>query len=119
ERTGGGWRGGGLRVETTGVRTMTEPAYERLVIDSFADLITHEPQILRRIGDVPNGGHLFLVHPFLLLEEVGVDLSDAARREILDREPQLRSLSPVPYRALLRRNAPHPNFHLRLHPSFR
>jgi len=34
-----------------------------LAIESFDDLIAHEPEILQRISQLPNGGHLFLVHP--------------------------------------------------------
>jgi hypothetical protein len=48
-----------------------EPTAERLLIGSYAELLEHEREILRRIEDLPNGGKLFLIHPFLLLEDVG------------------------------------------------
>ena len=78
----------------------------RIEVDSLCELLEHEAEILRRIAAVPNGGNLFLAHPLLLLEDVGVALSDSARAEMLRREPALSGLSPTPYRALQR--TPHP-----------
>jgi hypothetical protein len=72
----------------------------RWPVDSFAELIELEQQILERIAEVPNGGYLFLLHPLMLLEQIGVVLSDDARTELLQREPELANLSPLPYVAL-------------------
>jgi hypothetical protein len=74
--------------------------WHRLEISSFEQLLEHEAVILERIKSVPNGGHLFMVHPFLLLYDVGVYLSEAARAEILRRETYLSALSELPYYAL-------------------
>jgi hypothetical protein len=71
-----------------------------LPIGSFAELMAHEQEILARIATITNGGNLFLINPFLLLEDAAVILSDEARRELLQREPSLSAVSPTPYRAL-------------------
>jgi hypothetical protein len=97
---------------------MSVQAPERLAIESFEDLVEHEREILQRINELPNGGHLFLIHPFMLLEDVGVVLSDEAKREILRRQPQLQSLSPTPYRILRRRSEPEPHLRVRVHGLF-
>lgn len=73
---------------------------ERLVISTYAELLKHEKEILRRIEAVPNGGNLFLIHPFLLFEDIGVVLSEKAKTDILAVEPRLSGLSSVPYKAL-------------------
>ncbi|MBI3016111.1 MAG: hypothetical protein HYY65_13860 [Candidatus Tectomicrobia bacterium] len=51
-----------------------ESTVNRLSIGSYAELLKHEQEILRRIRAVPNGGNLFLIHPFLLFEDIGVEL---------------------------------------------
>jgi hypothetical protein len=71
-----------------------------LAINSFDELVQHEAEILKRINALPNGPELFRAHPFLLLPDLGVDLSDPVKEEIIRREPGLRALSPVPYSAL-------------------
>jgi hypothetical protein len=71
-----------------------------LHVDTYAQLLEHESEMLRRIETVPNGGNLFLIHPFMLLADIGVELSDRALAEILEVAPHLRALSDVPYRAL-------------------
>jgi hypothetical protein len=75
-------------------------AERRLEIGSYDELMKNEPEILRRIKAMPNGGALFLINPFLLFEDVGVKLSDKAKREVLAAEPRLMGLSAIPYRAL-------------------
>lgn len=77
-----------------------EPTVERLCINSYADLLKHEQEILYRIEALPNGGNLFMIHPFLLFEDIGVGLSQEAKDEILAFVPTLAGLSEVPYRAL-------------------
>ncbi|MBI5902011.1 MAG: hypothetical protein HZB84_00805 [Deltaproteobacteria bacterium] len=71
-----------------------------LKVDSFAELMKHEKEILARIERTPNGGHLFLIHPFMLLRDIGVELSQCAEQEIRQHEPRLTGLSAVPYHAL-------------------
>ena len=71
-----------------------------LKVNSFAELMEHEKEIVARIEQTNNGGQLFLVHPFMLLKDIGVELSESATQEILKREPHLSGLSAVPYRAL-------------------
>jgi hypothetical protein len=73
-----------------------------LKINSFDELIRHEAEILKRIATVPNGGNLFMAHPFMLLADIGVELSDQTKQEIMRVEPHLSTLSPEPYNALKR-----------------
>lgn len=83
-----------------------DPYQGALAIGSFAELIEREGEILERIADIPNGEHLFLIHPFMMLADAGVELSDQARAEILDREPSLSALSSIPYEELRRSQEP-------------
>ena len=71
-----------------------------LHVNSFDELMKHEKEILARIESMPNGGQLFLIHPFMLLRDIGVELSPRAEREIQENEPSLKALSTVPYEAL-------------------
>jgi hypothetical protein len=93
------------------------PAEPMLTINSLADLFELEPQILKRIERFPNGGNLFLIHPFLLLRDVGVSVSPKAEQEILAHEPHLTGLSPVPYQALKASTAQQ-NIRVHLHGLF-
>lgn len=90
----------------------------RLVIKSYAELLKYEKDILKRIAAVPNGGNLFLIHPFRLLEDVGVHLSEAVKKEILELEPRLSGLSDVPYQAL-KATQTRQSFQIRLKGLFR
>jgi hypothetical protein len=72
----------------------------RLGIGSYAQLLEYQDEILQRIEAMPNGGNLFLIHPFRLLADVGVELSVDAKTEILQMEPHLGALSETPYAAL-------------------
>lgn len=83
-----------------------KPAVKRLRINSYAALLKHEKEILYRIEALPNGGNLFMIHPFLLFEDIGVGLSQKAKGEILALEPSLAGLSEVPYRALKESTSP-------------
>jgi hypothetical protein len=60
----------------------------------------NEKEVLDRIARYPNGGNLFMIHPFLLLADVAVELSDAAKQGILKAQPEISGLSRVPYDAL-------------------
>lgn len=71
-----------------------------LKINSFDELIHHEKQILERIANTPNSGNLFMAHPFMLLADIGVDISDRAQEEIVRHEPHLSALSATPYDVL-------------------
>lgn len=101
---------------------MTEPSYTEkehgaepwLKVDSFYELMKHEKEILERIERMPNGGQLFLIHPFMLLQDIGVALSERAEQEILECEPRLTGLSAVPYHALKNsKEEQNVRFHLR------
>ena len=84
-----------------------------LSVDSFDELMAHEQEILSRIADTPKGGNLFMAHPLLLLRDIGVELSDRAREQIICREPHLTGLSPQPYLAVKRsRQQQRIRFHL-------
>jgi len=74
--------------------------WPELKIDSFDELMQHEQEILKRIAQVPNGGRLFVIHPFMLFIDINVILSEDARKEIVKREPYLSGASPVTYNAL-------------------
>src|SRR5688572_25410003 len=69
-------------------------------IESYEELLRHERAILARIAALPNGGNLFMAHPFRLLGEIGVELSARAREEILRMHPELATLSDAPFDAL-------------------
>jgi hypothetical protein len=75
-------------------------AEQPLQIDSVEELFKHQEEILARIERVPNGGNLFVVHPLQMLADVGVQLSPAAREELLRRSPRLATASPVAYEAV-------------------
>jgi hypothetical protein len=75
------------------------PKPPRIVIQTLQDLHAHEQEILQRIAGVRNGGALFLIHPFQLLADVGVDLSETTKTQILDLEPSLSTSSTVAYAA--------------------
>jgi hypothetical protein len=75
-----------------------------LTVDSFAELMKHEKEILACIERTPNGGQLFLIHPFMLFQDIGVQLSVRAEQEIRQHEPYLTGLSAVPYQALKNSN---------------
>ena len=76
-------------------------AHAPIHLDTPADLKAHEKEIVKRINAAHNGGLLFLAHPFMLLAELGISMSDALRRRIVERTPALASLSEAPYHALL------------------
>jgi len=85
-----------------------------LKVDSFEELMSHESEILERISRLRNGGNLFITHPFMLFEDIGVELSERAREEILDHEPHLSALSPTPYNALKEsQEEQHIHFHIK------
>jgi hypothetical protein len=88
-----------------------------LKINSFDELMKHEAEIVARIERTPNGGQLFLIHPFMLLQDIGVELSEAAQKEILQHEPHITGLSAVPYHAL-KNSAAKQNIQFHLHGLF-
>jgi hypothetical protein len=71
-----------------------------LMADSLKDLRRHEPEIVERIARIPNGGNLFMINPFLLLDEIGVSLSEKAQQEMVELEPTLSSRSSIAYQFL-------------------
>lgn len=73
-----------------------------LQIDSFDDLLAHEEEIVAHINEMRNGGNLFLANPFMLLAEIGVELSEDVKAEIIELEPCLSALSAKPYQSLKR-----------------
>ena len=74
--------------------------WDRLEIHNFEELLEHEREIVDRINAWPKGGNLFMAHPFLLFEEIGVHLSERAIEEVRMREPYLATLSPRTYQAI-------------------
>jgi hypothetical protein len=77
---------------------MTAPP--RLAVHSYEELMRHQPAILRRISDMPNGGNLFMIHPLRLLADIGVTLTPELEAQLIRRFPELSGLSSVPYDAL-------------------
>jgi hypothetical protein len=56
-----------------------------LAIRSFDDLVKAEREILQRIAKTPNGGNLFMLHPFRLFADVEVKLPKELEAEIVRR----------------------------------
>jgi hypothetical protein len=85
-----------------------------LAIRSFDDLVKAEREILQRIAKTPNGGNLFMLHPFRLFADVEVKLPKELEAEIVRRFPELSGLSSTAYEALRNRGG-HQNvrFHIR------
>jgi hypothetical protein len=77
----------------------------------------HEKEIVARIEGTRNGAHLFLIHPFMLLRDIGVELSERAEQEIRQHEPHLTGLSAVPYEAL-KNSKEKQSIHFHLHGLF-
>jgi hypothetical protein len=85
-----------------------------LAIGSFEALWREEPEILARISAVPNGGHLFMIHPFRLLTDIGVQVAPTLEAELVRRFPELSGLADAPYDALKASEAPQRiQFHIR------
>lgn len=78
-------------------------------VGSFADLMRHEEEILKRISSTNNGGHLFLAHPFMLFKDIGVVISEEAHYELLKMNPALFHISAQAYRAIRGSKKPQPN----------
>ena len=88
-----------------------------LKVNSFDELMQHEKEILDRIAHTQNGANLFMAHPLMLLADIGVQLSEDAKKEIISREPHFASLSEVPYKAL-KASAEQPSIRFYLHGLF-
>jgi len=71
-----------------------------LTVESLKELHRNESEIVKRIDKFPNGGNLFMINPFLLLDDIGVSLSDKGRQEIVKLEPTLYSCPSIPYQSL-------------------
>lgn len=69
-------------------------------ISTYEDLLEHEQALVERIEAVPNGGLLYLIHPVMLLAEVGAELSDELQDEFAARNGGDGGWSAEPYRAL-------------------
>lgn len=79
---------------------MSALQYSPLLIDTSYDLENHKPEILRRINGLPNGGVLFTLHPFRLLADLRIELSEDCKRQILAKTPELADLPDAPYTAM-------------------
>jgi len=79
---------------------MGEHRHRQLEIESYAELLRREREILDRIERTPNGGNLFLAHPFRLLADIGVVLSKSLEKEIRGLHPELSGLAETSYEAL-------------------
>ena len=73
---------------------------EPIVIDSYDALLASESELMARIAEIPNGGMLYLLHPLLLLAEVGAQLKPEVEEEFAARHGGSGGWSEEPYRAL-------------------
>jgi len=73
-----------------------------VIIRSLEELVRIEPRILDAIREAPLGGHRFLTHPFRCLSDLGFELDDAVREELVRHTPALASCRDEPYDALVR-----------------
>jgi hypothetical protein len=71
-----------------------------ITINTLGELARHEADIIARINRLPNGGNLFMAHPFLLLTDIGVRIGDGLRAELIRHDRYLMGLSETPYRSL-------------------
>lgn len=77
-----------------------------------------EPEIVKRIDAFPNGGKLFLIHPFRLLQDVGVAIDPDLQTQLVQRFPELTGFSDAPYEAVKAAKAQQ-NVRFRVHGLFR
>ena len=69
-------------------------------IHTLDDLYENEAMIIDRIHSLPNGPLLFLAHPFQLLSDIGVQLADSVREQLVASDSELDGLSTSAYDAL-------------------
>jgi hypothetical protein len=79
-----------------------------LHIESYRELVEHEPEVIRRIGELPNGGNLFMANPLRALADAGVALSPSARAELIAQQPSFEQASHVAYDAIRASRQPQP-----------
>lgn len=89
-----------LNREHTNGLTDEGVARERLQISSVAELRAHEIDILDRIHREPDGDCLFLLNPFRLLSEIGVEITTEFRAQLLRNRPHLGAPSLMAYEAV-------------------
>ena len=65
-----------------------ETEFAILQVCSLKELLSHEKEIVRRIGARHNGGHLLLLDPQRLLREVRVELTPEAVKETQKAHPE-------------------------------
>jgi hypothetical protein len=96
------WRAPATEFLSRRTRRRTRIREGPIQITSLEQLHAHEPEILERIAAMPNGGQLFLTNPFMLLDELGVELDDGVRAQIVELHPEIGSATETAYRALRR-----------------
>ncbi len=69
-------------------------------IDTVESLNRNQAAILARVAETPNGGWLFTIHPFQLLADIGVQVNEDVREEIIARNPHLSTPSANAYQAI-------------------
>jgi len=79
---------------------MKEKVTSWIKADSLKELLANEEAIIEKINNIPNGPNLFMANPFSILAEIGVELSNQARKEIITLEPWLAAVSDTAYQAL-------------------
>ncbi len=75
--------------------------FSTLKIETIEELMAKEKEIVERINKVPNGGNLFVAHPFMLFEDIDVVLDVQVREGLFQRIPLLgRGFKPHLYKAI-------------------
>jgi hypothetical protein len=85
------------------------PVEPWMKLETMEQLIANEQQIIAKMDALPNGGLLFVLHPFLLLADIGVEISADLKQVLIQRIPTLRSLSESTYYAVRRTQEPQIN----------
>lgn len=107
-----------LRGTPTGPSRIPGTEFPPIPISTYEDLLEHEQELLERIDAVPNGGLLYLIHPVMLLAEVGASLSEDLQDDFSARHGGIGGWSEEPYRALRRSTSEQPS-HVTMRRLFR
>lgn len=78
-------------------------------IRTYEDLLKSEPELLKSINAIPNGGQLYLIHPLMLFAEIGIELSSEVQSEFAAQHGGAGSWSEGPYKALRRSTSEQPS----------
>jgi hypothetical protein len=66
---------------------MISPERTSLSVTSLKEILNHEPELVRRIQAMPNGGQLLIADPIRLLGEVGLRWNPDVLEELKSKHP--------------------------------